>query len=136
MALVQIFKLRKKLVVDDRVVFDPAHLALRRAHFGEALAMLHHFQRFPVGHQSNAVRDSRHPVMQIDLPRRNINIRVLFMAESRAAPEGSSKIGSSMAGSKSHAETGRTETEKAPLEERASSEESSVDTRDRNLARG
>ena len=47
--------------------------------------MLQHFQRLAVGHLGHAIGDSGHAIMQVHLPRGDVNRVVMLLAETIAA---------------------------------------------------
>ena len=86
--LVLVGKLRKcvvELAVDHRVFFDPPDLVLLRLYLEEAAAVFQHLERLPVGHLADAIRNRRHPIMQIHLPRRHVDRVMLLVMKLFAA---------------------------------------------------
>ena len=73
------------LGVDDGVLFDPADLVLLRLHLEKAAAVLKHFELLAVLHLGYAIGDRRHAVVQIHLPRRDVDHVVLFLVKAPAS---------------------------------------------------
>ena len=73
-------------LVDDHMIFDPAHLALAGLGFEEAASMLDYFKRLSVGHQSDAVRYSGNPVSQVGLLRHHVDHLGLGCSRKRVQP--------------------------------------------------
>ncbi len=68
---------RGKLVigrlVDDHMIFDPAHLALAGLGFEEAASVLDYFKRLSIRNQGDAVRYGGNPVSQVGLLRHHVD---------------------------------------------------------------
>ena len=60
-------------LVDDHMIFDPAHLALAGLGLEEAASMLDDFKRLSIRHQGDAVRYSGNPVPQVGLLRHHVD---------------------------------------------------------------
>jgi len=83
----KILKLGIELVVDHRMIFQPADFAFWSAHLDKSLALLHNFECLAVCHQANAIRHRGNTIVQINLARRYIDEFVLYGMKARAADE-------------------------------------------------
>ena len=72
------------LGVDDRAFFNPANLVLLCLHLEEAAAVFQHFKLLAVGDLGHAVGDGGHAVVQIGLPRGDVDGIVPLGAEAAA----------------------------------------------------
>ena len=60
-------------LIDDHMIFDPAHLAFAGLGLEEAPSVLHDFKRLSIGHQGDTVRHRRNPVSQVGLFRYHVD---------------------------------------------------------------
>jgi hypothetical protein len=80
----QLVKGLESLGVNHRPLFNPADLVLFGPHPEKAAILFQHFQSLAVAYLGHVVRDGGYPVMQVHLPRRNINRIMPFVAEVAA----------------------------------------------------
>ncbi len=72
------------LAINHGPLFNPADLALVCLDLQEPPPMLQHLERLPIRHLGNTFRDRGYAIVQIHLPRRNINRLIIFVMESVA----------------------------------------------------
>ncbi len=83
---------RGKLVigrlVDDHMIFDPAHLALAGLGFEEAASVLDYLKRLSICDQSDSIRYSGNPVSQIGLLGHHVDhLRLDVLAQTSATTQ-------------------------------------------------
>ncbi len=114
MLLVERGKLIIGRLVDDHMIFDPAHLALAGLGLEEAASVLDDLERLSIADQSDPIRYSRHPISQIRLLGNHVHhLRLEMLAQTGATTQRSHQ---------SNAECGAEESVRASsAEERQSS---------------
>jgi hypothetical protein len=73
------------LGVDHRMLFNPADLVFLRSNFQESPSVLEHFELLAIHHLGHAIRNRGDAIVQIHLPRGNINRLVHFLVQTVAS---------------------------------------------------
>ncbi len=69
-----------RLAVDNGALFNPADFVLLGLYLDKAAAVFEDFKLLAVGHHGDAFADGGHAVMQIHLPRGDVNaVRILVL---------------------------------------------------------
>ena len=81
----KLFKGLEGFAVDNRPLFNPADLLLLGSHLEEAAAVLEHFERLAVADLGHAIGNGGYAVVQIRLPRIDVDRVVALAAQTVAS---------------------------------------------------